>query len=213
MAPHFGQTILRRIEHFLRPAADEENLNISATTQGEERPIHYFSGGQKTRINMALRVAISRILSKLPSTKEHTLATMNTLFIDEGDFGDLDDHGIRDAVEVIRGLTAEFSRVILISHVDTIKDILQDPRAVTSFSTTRLRSPSIETDRPARSPQSCEQDHMLVPRLRTDHDHVILRLHSLDEFTNLVLLRLFKGSQSLSLRHRYSRPVSSSCVP
>jgi exonuclease SbcC len=104
---------------------DEENLNISATTQGEERPIHYFSGGQKTRINMALRVAISRILSKLPSTKEHTLATMNTLFIDEGDFGDLDDHGIRDAVNVIRNLTAEFSRVILISHVDAIKDIFQ----------------------------------------------------------------------------------------
>jgi len=103
---------------------DEENLNVSATTQGEERPIHYFSGGQKTRINMALRVAISRILSKLPSTKEHTLAAMNTLFIDEGDFGDLDDHGIRDSVNVIRSLTTEFSRVILISHVEAIKDIL-----------------------------------------------------------------------------------------
>lgn len=102
---------------------DEENLNVSATINGERRPIHYFSGGQKTRINMTLRVAISRILSKLPQTEEHTFATMNTLFIDEGDFGDLDESGIREAINIIRKLTKEFSRVILISHVNSIKDI------------------------------------------------------------------------------------------
>jgi len=102
---------------------EEENLNVSATINGQVRPIHYFSGGQKTRINMALRVAISRILSKLPHSEEHTFATMNTLFIDEGDFGDLDESGIREAVNVIRNLTKEFSRVVVISHVDAIKDI------------------------------------------------------------------------------------------
>jgi exonuclease SbcC len=72
---------------------------------------------------MALRVAISRILSKLPDTEEHTFAVMNTLFIDEGDFGDLDEPGIQEAVSVIRSLTGEFNRVILVSHVQAIKDI------------------------------------------------------------------------------------------
>lgn len=102
---------------------EEETLNVAATMNGEVRPIHYFSGGQKTRINMALRVAISRMLSKLPQTEEHTFAIMQTLFIDEGDFGDLDEAGIREAIGVIRNLTKEFDRVILISHVDAIREI------------------------------------------------------------------------------------------
>ncbi len=102
---------------------EEETLNVAATTNGVIRPIHYFSGGQKTRINMALRVAISRILSKLPQTEEHTFAVMRTLFVDEGDFGDLDEAGVREAIAVVRNLTKEFDCVILISHVDTIREI------------------------------------------------------------------------------------------
>ena len=104
---------------------EEETLNVAATMTGEVRPIHYFSEGQKTRINMALRVAISRILSKLPQTEEHAYAIMQTLFIDEGDFGSLDESGIRDAVSVIRNLTKEFDRVVVISHVPAIREILQ----------------------------------------------------------------------------------------
>jgi len=104
---------------------EKETLNVAATMMGEVRPIHYFSEGQKTRINMALRVAISRILSKLPQTEEHAYAVMQTLFIDEGDFGSLDEPGIRDTVSVIRNLTKEFDRVIVISHVSTFRDIFQ----------------------------------------------------------------------------------------
>jgi exonuclease SbcC len=104
---------------------EEETLNVAATMTGEVRPIHYFSEGQKTRINMALRVAISRILSKLPQTTEHAYAVMKTLFVDEGDFGSLDESGIRDAVSVIRNLTREFDRVIVISHVPAIREIFQ----------------------------------------------------------------------------------------
>lgn len=104
---------------------EEQSLNVAATKNGVVRPIHYFSGGQKTRINMALRVAVSRILSKLPQTEEHTFATMQTMFIDEGDFGDLDESGIREVVNVIKNLTKEFDRVILISHIPAIKEIFQ----------------------------------------------------------------------------------------
>jgi len=102
---------------------EEETLNVAATINGQVRAIHYFSGGQKTRISMALRVAISRILSKLPQTEEHAFAVMQTLFVDEGDFGNLDEAGIREAIAVVRNLTKEFSRVILISHIDDIREI------------------------------------------------------------------------------------------
>jgi DNA repair exonuclease SbcCD ATPase subunit len=104
---------------------EKETLNVAATMMGEVRPIHYFSEGQKTRINMALRVAISRILSKLPQTEEHAYAVMRTLFVDEGDFGNLDESGIQDAVSVIRNLTKEFDRVVIISHVPAIREIFQ----------------------------------------------------------------------------------------
>lgn len=74
---------------------------------------------------MALRVAISRILSKLPQTEEHAYAIMQTLFVDEGDFGSLDESGIRDAVSVIRSLTKELDKVIVISHISAIREMLQ----------------------------------------------------------------------------------------
>jgi exonuclease SbcC len=103
----------------------EQNLAISATTLGESRPIEYFSGGQKTRINMALRIANSRLLTKLPQTEEHTFATMETLFIDEGDFGNLDESGIKDTVNVIKSLTKEFNRVIIVSHIAMFREMFQ----------------------------------------------------------------------------------------
>ncbi|MFQ5969844.1 MAG: AAA family ATPase [Nitrososphaerales archaeon] len=101
---------------------DKETLNIGATTGGMERPIQYFSGGQQTRINMALRIAISRILSKLPHTEEHVFASMQTLFIDEGDFGNLDEVGVRETMGVIQNLTREFNRIVLISHLDSVRE-------------------------------------------------------------------------------------------
>jgi exonuclease SbcC len=104
---------------------DESSLAISAGSDGNLKPIQYFSGGQKTRINMALRIAISRILSKLPESPDHSFATMQTLFIDEGDFGNLDENGIREAANVLKRLSREFDRVIVISHVEELKDLLQ----------------------------------------------------------------------------------------
>jgi exonuclease SbcC len=107
---------------------EPETMGISAFKGGERRVINYFSGGEKTRINMALRIAISRILSKLPSSPTHVFAKMRTLFIDEGDFGSLDEEGIRQAIKLLQDLTLEFDRVILISHVPLILETFQGNR-------------------------------------------------------------------------------------
>ncbi len=100
---------------------ERDTLNIGATMGGEIRPIQYFSGGQQTRINVALRAAISRILSKLPQT-EDTSATMQTLIIDEGDFGNLDEAGMRDTLNVLQKMSKEFSRIVLINHLENVKE-------------------------------------------------------------------------------------------
>ena len=70
---------------------------------------------------MALRVAISRILSKLPQT-EDAFAAMQTLIIDEGDFGNLDEAGIRDAMNVLQNMAKDFSRIVLISHLESVRE-------------------------------------------------------------------------------------------
>jgi exonuclease SbcC len=100
---------------------ERDTLNIGATMAGGIRPIQYFSGGQQTRINMALRVAISRILSKLPQTDD-AFAAMHTLIIDEGDFGNLDDAGIRDVMNVLQNMTKEFNRIVLINHLESVRE-------------------------------------------------------------------------------------------
>jgi exonuclease SbcC len=92
---------------------------------GAVRPIQYFSGGQQTRINMALRIAISRILSRMPHAESQASATMQTLFIDEGDFGNLDEAGVRDAMSVIQNLSREFSRIVLLSHLESVRSNFQ----------------------------------------------------------------------------------------
>ena len=104
---------------------EKDTLNIGATIGGEIRPIQYFSGGQQTRINMALRVAISRILSKLPQTDDG-FAAMQTLIIDEGDFGNLDESGIRDAMNMLQRMSREFSRIILINHLESVRETFGD---------------------------------------------------------------------------------------
>jgi exonuclease SbcC len=104
---------------------DSETLNIGAAMAGAVRPIQYFSGGQQTRINMALRIAISRILSRMPHAESQASATMQTLFIDEGDFGNLDEAGVRDAMSVIQNLSREFSRIVLLSHLESVRSNFQ----------------------------------------------------------------------------------------
>lgn len=99
---------------------EKGTLNIGATTGGEARPIQYFSGGQQTRINTALRVAISKILSSAAQTGD-ALAAMQTLIIDEGDFGNLDEMGVRDAVNMLQGLRKDFSRIVLVSHMESVR--------------------------------------------------------------------------------------------
>ena len=74
---------------------------------------------------MALRVAISRIMNKIPHTEAQEFSTIQTLLIDEGDFGNLDEAGIRETMGVLQNLIKEFSTIVLISHLEDIKNSLQ----------------------------------------------------------------------------------------
>lgn len=85
------------------------------------RDVATFSGGEKTQINAALRLAISEELAIIPRPN---MTKMKTLFIDEGDIGQLDTWKSRDDfVKKLFGLTKIFNKIIFITHIEEIANL------------------------------------------------------------------------------------------
>ena len=71
-----------------------ETLDIFISDEKGSRPYENFSGGEKFRINFAVRVALSHLLAQRAGVR------LRSLFIDEG-FGSLDADGRRRLVEAV----------------------------------------------------------------------------------------------------------------
>ena len=74
-----------------------------------------FSGGEAFRINFALRIALSRLLANRAG------APLPTLFIDEG-FGTQDAAGLERLVEAINVIQNDFQKIIVITHIEELKE-------------------------------------------------------------------------------------------
>jgi exonuclease SbcC len=99
---------------------EDGKLNIWVKDGEEKYGVHRFSGGEKVRIALAVRLAVSKVLSELPEAGKR-LSRMKTLIIDEGDLGSLDGEGLNSTIEIINSLTKLFGLTILISHLDAVK--------------------------------------------------------------------------------------------
>lgn len=95
-------------------------LNIWVKDGDEKYGVHRFSGGEKVRIALAVRLAVSKVLSELPEAGRR-LSRMKTLIIDEGDLGSLDGEGLNSTMAIINDLTKLFGLTVLISHLDAVK--------------------------------------------------------------------------------------------
>jgi DNA repair exonuclease SbcCD ATPase subunit len=102
---------------------DKEKLNISVINNGISTPIETVSGGEFSRIQTSILLAIRNLLSKLGGS------SVNLLFLDEIT-GVLDDEGKEKLVEVLQN--EEDLNVFLISHdfthplIDKISIIKED---------------------------------------------------------------------------------------
>ncbi len=86
------------------------------------RDVATFSGGERTQINAALRLAISEEISELGQVEGAASTSKKTLFIDEGDLGSLDTLEAQHAfVTKLFKLTNRF-KIILITHLQEIAD-------------------------------------------------------------------------------------------
>jgi DNA repair exonuclease SbcCD ATPase subunit len=86
------------------------------------RDVATFSGGERTQINAALRLAISEEISEISQTEKIPSGSKKTLFIDEGDLGSLDTLEAQQAfVKKLFTLSNRF-KIILITHLQEIAD-------------------------------------------------------------------------------------------
>ena len=92
-----------------------ETLEINVSDSRGMRSYETFSGGESFRINLALRIALSKLLARRSGSP------LPTIFIDEG-FGTQDNVGRERIIEVINQISSDFERVVVITHIEEIKE-------------------------------------------------------------------------------------------
>ncbi len=92
-----------------------ETLDIKISDGAGQRAYEMYSGGEAFRVNFAIRLALSQVLAG------RTGARLQTLVVDEG-FGSQDAQGIQRLIETINVIRPDFAKILLISHLDELKD-------------------------------------------------------------------------------------------
>ncbi len=111
-------------------------LDIIVTDHGAERDYATYSGGERTRLNLALRIALARLLAHRRG------ADVRMLALDEPEF--LDQDGMDNLARVLHGLTGDFDTILVVSHVPALRDafdqiieIERDPDGLSRIAGTR----------------------------------------------------------------------------
>jgi exonuclease SbcC len=92
-----------------------ETLDIVIADELGTRNYDMFSGGERFRVDFALRIALSKLLAWRAG------APLPTLFIDEG-FGTQDAEGRDRILDVIKAIEDRFERILVITHLDEVKE-------------------------------------------------------------------------------------------
>jgi len=93
----------------------KETLDIQISDSAGLRNYEMYSGGEAFRVNFAIRLALSEILSQRKG------ARLQTLVIDEG-FGSQDTQGRQRLIEAINLVKHDFAKILIITHLDELKD-------------------------------------------------------------------------------------------
>ncbi|MDH7507929.1 MAG: SMC family ATPase [Methanomassiliicoccales archaeon] len=95
----------------------DDDYEIYIYDGGDRYPISRFSGGEADLANLCLRLAISRIIA------ERAGSSVNFLILDEI-FGSQDQTRKRNIMKTLNHLSKQFSQIILITHIDDVKDFM-----------------------------------------------------------------------------------------
>lgn len=93
-----------------------ETLDIRISDGLGTRDYQMYSGGEAFRVNFAIRIALSKLLARRAG------ANLKTLIIDEG-FGTQDGKGRDRLVEAINAISDDFECILIITHIQELKDM------------------------------------------------------------------------------------------
>lgn len=99
----------------LKSGGIKETLDIKISDELGFRDYEMYSGGEAFRIDFSLRIALSKLLTRRAGTK------LRTLVIDEG-FGTQDEEGIDNLVQAIQSISEDFDKILIITHLESLKD-------------------------------------------------------------------------------------------
>lgn len=91
----------------------DDKYRIVVLEEGVPKPV--ISGGEEDMANLVLRLAISQMIA------ERSGQSFSLLVLDEI-FGSLDETRRHHVVELLRGLQDRFDQVILITHIESVRD-------------------------------------------------------------------------------------------
>ena len=92
-----------------------ETLDIHITDRIGTRSYETYSGGERYRIDFAIRIALSKLLAHRAG------AQLQTLVIDEG-FGTQDSQGRQGLIDAINAVQDDFACILAITHIEELKD-------------------------------------------------------------------------------------------
>ncbi len=100
----------------LKGGGSRETLEVKIADEMGERSYDLYSGGEAFRTDFALRIALSKVLARRAGTR------LRTLIIDEG-FGTQDARGLEQLREAIQQISKDFDKVLVVTHLDELKDV------------------------------------------------------------------------------------------
>ena len=91
-----------------------ETLAIMVSDINGERDILRYSGGERVRVYLAIRLALAKLMEHKSGTK------IGFLIIDE--ISDLDDSGLSAFIQLLKTVDSEFGQIFLVSHLPELKN-------------------------------------------------------------------------------------------
>lgn len=109
-----GMRVSIETQKALKSGGVGETLDILVRDSFGQRPYENYSGGERFRLDLALRLGLSHLLMNRAGSK------IETLIIDEG-LGTLDLDGLTQLRECLSQLESSYKLILVISHVEEIK--------------------------------------------------------------------------------------------
>ena len=111
-------TVQMRTQNDTQKGVTHETLLIEIADEWGTRDYGMYSGGEAFRINLALRIALSKLLARRAG------APLPTLVIDEG-FGTQDAAGRERLIETLNAIRSDFRCLLLVTHIEELKDVFE----------------------------------------------------------------------------------------